>query len=320
MQQVQRFHALDGLRGIAALAVMLFHVGDGFIDGGYLAVDFFLCLSGFVIALSYGERLRGGMGLARFMQLRLARLYPMIFLGGVLAVVLHEANPNMLLLVPDIHGVSLFPANPPFWSLLMELFAYLAFALVLVRMRLAGLLAVMALSGGVLAFAVSGAPDMMEFGARWHTLDEGAARAIFSFTAGAAMHRVWSARPRERRVSRAALLLPAALLALLFFAPEDRRLWDLFCVVVALPLIAWLAIGHEMPGKALWEKLGDASYPLYCIHMPILYWATQDETARLAVALALIPAALLLERWYERPVRRWLARAVQQRAARLQPA
>jgi len=86
---LDRFEALDGLRGVAALSVVAAHVYFLF---GYafpsidLAVDFFFALSGFVLAHAYGERLRGGMGAGRFMLLRLIRLYPLYILGTTIGL------------------------------------------------------------------------------------------------------------------------------------------------------------------------------------------------------------------------------------------
>src|SRR5687768_5675625 len=80
----ERFIALDSLRGIAAVGVMLFHMGNigwlgGFhaIQNGWLLVDFFFVLSGFVIAASYGERLAQGYSVGKFMALRFGRVVPL---------------------------------------------------------------------------------------------------------------------------------------------------------------------------------------------------------------------------------------------------
>ena len=82
MTSPDRFVSLDGLRGIAAIAVMLFHVSLGYMPGGSLAVDFFFCLSGFVIALAFGKRFANGLSFRAFAKARFARLYPMMFIGG----------------------------------------------------------------------------------------------------------------------------------------------------------------------------------------------------------------------------------------------
>src|SRR3982750_333356 len=89
----QHFQVLDGLRGIAALSVVMFHFMEwvytdytrNFIAHGFLAVDFFFCLSGFVIGYAYDNRI-GKMGVKEFFKSRLIRLHPLVVLGAVLGV------------------------------------------------------------------------------------------------------------------------------------------------------------------------------------------------------------------------------------------
>src|SRR5688572_27186028 len=89
----QHFQILDGLRGIAALAVVIFHfmewifpdISNNFIGHGFLAVDFFFCLSGFVIGYAYDDRIRK-MGTGAFFKARLIRLHPLVILGSVLGL------------------------------------------------------------------------------------------------------------------------------------------------------------------------------------------------------------------------------------------
>ena len=84
------FGTLDGLRGIAALAVVTRHVPDHtfreLLPGSALAVDLFFVLSGFVLAHSYTERLRDEMGAMEFMRIRIIRLYPLYILGTALVM------------------------------------------------------------------------------------------------------------------------------------------------------------------------------------------------------------------------------------------
>ena len=99
------YEILDGLRGVAALVVIWYHVFEGFatspldqkFNHGYLAVDFFFILSGFVVGYAYDDRWRkrpgnasgvcGGMGIKDFLKRRLVRLHPMVMLGSVLGAV-----------------------------------------------------------------------------------------------------------------------------------------------------------------------------------------------------------------------------------------
>src|SRR5688572_32430384 len=100
LQSKQHFEILDGLRGVAALAIVIFHFMEwvfsdfskNFIGHGFLAVDFFFCLSGFVIGYAYDHRLEK-MGIVAFFKRRLIRLHPLVILGSVLGLVAFLFDP-----------------------------------------------------------------------------------------------------------------------------------------------------------------------------------------------------------------------------------
>src|ERR1700748_2635195 len=100
LQTKRHFEILDGLRGVAALAVVTFHFMEwvtfdyskNFIGHGFLAVDFFFCLSGFVIAYAYDDRI-GKMGLLEFFKSRAIRLRPLVILGSVLGLLTFLFDP-----------------------------------------------------------------------------------------------------------------------------------------------------------------------------------------------------------------------------------
>jgi peptidoglycan/LPS O-acetylase OafA/YrhL len=86
---VRRYQTLDGLRGIAALAVVMLHSNRWFLIAPNLsasAVDLFFLLSGFVVAAAYEHRLASGMSAARFMAIRIVRLYPLYLVGLLIAL------------------------------------------------------------------------------------------------------------------------------------------------------------------------------------------------------------------------------------------
>src|ERR1700750_2746204 len=92
LQTKQHFEILDGLRGVAALSVGFFHFMEwvytpdkNFIGHGFLAVDFFFCLSGFVIGYAYDDRI-GKIGLFEFFKSRVIRLHPLVISGSVLGL------------------------------------------------------------------------------------------------------------------------------------------------------------------------------------------------------------------------------------------
>src|SRR6478752_2871606 len=96
----QHFEILDGLRGLAAISVVIFHFmewiasdpGKNFIGHGFLAVDFFFCLSGFVIGYAYNNRIEK-MGIMSFFTSRLIRLHPLIIFGAVLGLITFLFDP-----------------------------------------------------------------------------------------------------------------------------------------------------------------------------------------------------------------------------------
>ncbi|MCH5684177.1 acyltransferase [Niabella sp. W65] len=96
----RHFDTLDGLRGVAAIAVVVFHFmefaapryEDSFIGHGYLAVDFFFCLSGFVIAYAYDNKI-SQIGFGQFFKQRLARLHPLVVIGSVIGLIAFVFDP-----------------------------------------------------------------------------------------------------------------------------------------------------------------------------------------------------------------------------------
>src|SRR6188508_2958815 len=96
----QHFEILDGLRGLAALAVVVFHfmewvytdASKNFIGHGFLAVDFFFCLSGFVIGYAYDDRI-AKMGVVEFFKSRIIRLHPLVIAGSVLGLLAFLFDP-----------------------------------------------------------------------------------------------------------------------------------------------------------------------------------------------------------------------------------
>ena len=314
------FLTLDALRGIAALGVMGYHQ-PGWLPGGYLAVDLFFILSGFVIAHAYHRQMAAGMGPRAFLWRRAVRLWPCLALGAMLGMVLHGGHAGALLLLPDWRGTGLFPANPPLWSLLLEAFAYAAFACGGWRLgpRALGVIAGACALG--LAWLVLGiSAPLQDAGAFWHSLGGGLLRLGFGFSAGMWLWHAWHARPRTRRSSPLGWLLLAGLALPLALIPAQAGGLALLAAFVLFPALVWLALCWELPQARVAGWLGALSYPLYCIHMPLLAWAKGNAMAVVAMLLALPWLALALERWLERPARAWLAARLLDRGNHLPPA
>lgn len=306
----QRFATLDGLRGVAALMVMFYHAAPFSplaVPAGYLAVDMFFALSGLVIAHAYEGRLRGGLSPREFAWLRLARIYPMYLVGALLSAVLVGFRPASLLMIPDFSGHWLFPSNTPMWSLLFELIVNIGFGLVALRVGWRGITAILTLSGGWLIWSALGpCGSLASCGMRdWIWL--GLPRTVFSFTLGVAMFRLMGRLAIPRRTTWLGWLLLPALAGALMFKPAAAVWWELACVFVIFPALLWLGARWELPRPGLALALGNLSYPLYCIHAPLLWAAGVAGLAMAPVCVALVGAAWALDRWVDRPARTALA-------------
>ncbi len=157
-----RYESLDGLRGVAALMVVIFHCfeiycppgGQQIINHGYLAVDFFFVLSGFVIGYAYDDRW-GRMSSWTFFKRRLTRLHPMVVAGAVIGLCLFFLGGNYypeitdnpfwkiplclvmcILMIPcgpgiDIRGwADFYPLNCPSWTLAYEYVGNILYAFI----------------------------------------------------------------------------------------------------------------------------------------------------------------------------------------------
>jgi peptidoglycan/LPS O-acetylase OafA/YrhL len=294
-----RFHNLDALRGVCALTVVLFHCEGLFARGevfchGFLAVDAFFVLSGFVIAHTYAARLAADMSFGDFLHARLRRLAPVYWAGTILctamlAAVAHYKAPGTfyppslvlplaamaMLLVPQLTlGGLAYPANPVAWSLLGEMIANALYAKWLHAARTRTLIALVALCwAGCAAYGYLN-PYGWVYGARAADVWTTPMRAVPAFLAGALLHRAWRAGMLARLPAISPLiplLLWMVIAAVPTFGPTPG--FDLAVVTVASPLlIALLVRGTESaPQPFLW--LGAISYPLYASHLSLVFLA-----------------------------------------------
>ena len=186
----QHFEILDGLRGIAALSVVVFHFMEmaytdyskNFIAHGFLAVDFFFCLSGFVIGYAYDDSIEK-MGVKEFFKSRLIRLHPLVISGSILGLLgfffdpfgghpeVYSAGKIILiflcsvLLIPfgamQERGFNLFSFNAPAWSLFWEYAANILYAFVLYKINRRLLLLLTILSAAAVCIVVYRAGNLM---------------------------------------------------------------------------------------------------------------------------------------------------------------
>ena len=312
-----RLGGLDDLRGIAAIAVLLFHASVEYgtfqlFPFGFLAVDFFFALSGYVMARCYEPRMREGGG-AGFVAERIGRFWPMMLVGALLGLPLLVAQVgptaipvavlNLLLIpVPAVH--STFPVDAPFWSLHYELVANAAHALWFWRLRTRPMLALIG-ALAVAMMAVTYAHDGYSVGPIMSSYLPGLLRTALAYLIGVWLYRVWQDEPSLRvPPALAYLALPLALFAI-GRGPFEALFWQPLFVVVAVPLV--MAGGIAASGSV--RLLGDLSFPLYVVHYPIItsacwlglpMWSAIHVSLVLAAAIARLPLAT----WRWRPTPR----------------
>lgn len=287
MAPAHKFLTLDALRGLAALGVVAWHLGDlaGWLkpSQGYIAVDLFFVMSGFVIAHSYEEKLRNGLSAGAFMSLRLIRLYPYYLLATLFGVAFAIGSGAQslradalalslsLLPTPGLGKAQLlFPYLPVAWSLFLELVANAVYALSWRQWTLRNLVLMCAL-GALLLIGAALITGHTDLGWTWRNLPGGVARILFGFPMGVLLYRLH--RAGRLRLRSHAGLCGLATLVLLYAHPSGGLAlpWELFSILVLAPAIAAFAICAEP--RPFWSKpclaLGAASYGLYLLHFPL---------------------------------------------------
>jgi peptidoglycan/LPS O-acetylase OafA/YrhL len=341
------FATLDGLRGVAALCIVVLHCYRYFgvwqTSSAGLAVDLFFVLSGFVLAFAYGTRFENGMTPVQFVKARIIRLYPLYLFGTLLGVAqalitIHympskygwgwsqfwESLPFALAMLPAPGQTTLFPFNGVMWSIFFELFINIVWAFFwrpLQSMRL--LLTVIVLSGIAMVASVFYF-DTMWLGASWSNFVGGLVRVSYSFFVGVFLFRIHHAVKLPRIPPIVLLVGLPALLGLTVSIP-GRLLLALF----VLPWFVLLGARVEPKGllQSICRGLGAASYAVYTVHkrLYLLSYAAVLQLLNIdlqrfspfigiAFMVGVVGFCLLLNRYFDEPVRKWMTRKLKPQA------
>jgi peptidoglycan/LPS O-acetylase OafA/YrhL len=323
LQTKSHYQILDGLRGVAALIVVMFHTFEVYshsdhakqiLNHGYLAVDFFFLLSGFVVAYAYDDRW-GKMTQWDFYKRRLIRLQPMVIMGSVIgaslfyfqtgpAFPLVSGTPVWKMLLVMVVGFTLIPLLPsmdirgwnemhpldgPAWSLFFEYVANILYAVGFRKLSNKALGIFVLFSAGLLVHLAVTSPNGDVIGG-WSVdreqLHIGFARLLYPFFAGMLLMRTG-----KRIHVRGGFAICSLLVTVALCMPRigGQHLWvnglyESFCIIVVFPLIVAIGAGHRSGGRVedrLSKVLGEISYPLYITHYPLIYiytaWVIRDN-------------------------------------------
>jgi peptidoglycan/LPS O-acetylase OafA/YrhL len=340
----QHFEILDGLRGVAALAIVVFHFmeiaytdpGKNLIGHGFLAVDFFFCLSGFVIGYAYDDRM-AKMGIMEFFKSRLIRLHPLVIIGSVLGLLgflfdpfgghpeLYSAGKLALIFLCSIFLIpfpvmtdryyNLFGFNAPAWSLFWEYVANFFYALILYKISRRYLLLLILVSATAVCFVTYRAGSIMG-GWAGENFWDGCARVNYSFLAGLFIYRSnWIIKTRLGFAGMALLLV------LSFIVPFSTWNWltEPMVVLFYFPLLISLGAGATLTNgfRKLCIFFGKISYPLYMVHYSVMwmfgnyYGSHTVSTTQLFFIISigtilLLGLAYLIMIVYDIPIRKYL--------------
>ncbi len=357
LQSKHHFEMLDGLRGVAAISVVTFHFMEMAINGyehlfignGFLAVDFFFCLSGFVIGYAYDDRITK-MGRSSFFTSRMIRLYPLVVMGSVLGLITFLFDPwpahlasfgvgrvallftTSLLLIPfpvvGERGFNLFALNAPAWSLFWEFVANIVYAFILCRLKRSWLIVMAALSAIGICYITYKEGNICG-GWSGGTFWDGGLRIAFSFSAGLLIYRFkWIIR------SNIGFGILSLLLVLAFVMPYGRwnRITEPLVIIFYFPLLIMLGAGARLKEstKRICQFSGNISYPLYMTHYAAIWifghYVTDHKLSAGQLALvvtigvlALLGFAYGVMRWYDVPLRKYLTTQRKRTASTVSP-
>jgi len=343
MSNPHKFLTLDALRGIAALLIVTRHT-TGYYHS-YLAVDLFFILSGFVISHAYDKKLISkSMSFWRFFLTRIIRLYPLYILATIISALVIFPRKALiggetdvfyqyvtsvifaLLYLPYKYSEndSLFPINGVSWSLFFELIINIIYAISRPVISNITLMVVVLFSGIYLA-TQSILLGGIDYGYLWdlQSISIGSARTIFGFSCGLLLYRAHLKQPNVRESTAKSILLlflASIPLALVKINKLDGVI-DCISVFIVFPYCILLG-AKTNPNKrslSIFEIMGIISYPIYLLHYSVgsglsksLKFIGYDVEhfapySGCILVAGLVAISLLLDHFYDRPVRRYLS-------------
>lgn len=305
------YEVLDGLRGTAAISVVIFHILEMVtpdwehnpLHHAYLAVDFFFALSGFVVAYAYDDRMAKGaparlaLSYWEFVKRRLIRLHPVVIIAAIAGLLGFLFDPNVG--TAQTVGIAISPAkltlifvlslfllptptlpntfgethsiNGPSWTLFLEYIANALYGLFGHRLKIR-LHIVLCVLGAAALTLTALYFNLLGWGWSWKTYWVAPIRLAYPFLMGMLLYRL----NLRLRVPQPYLVCSVLLVGVFAFPVLGKfnGLYEAGAVIFAFPVILLMGAGIDrMQGRLgkLCRFTGQLSYPLYIIHYPLIY-------------------------------------------------
>jgi peptidoglycan/LPS O-acetylase OafA/YrhL len=340
------YPALDLLRGFAALIVLVYHVNAFFLTegrvfpGGFLCVDLFFLLSGFLTAAAHSTKIKAELPFGEYIIRRLARLYPLFFMATILGFIMVSLQrlrefgflfqwtdikllfQNLLLLPNLAKGELLFPSNGPTWFVFFLFWMYILFFMMWSRFGVKLLLAFVVIGAvGVCSSAIIFTG--LEVGWGIDNFFGGFSRALFSFFLGVLIFRskiIERFRFRGRSVVCLLIVLMVMFHLRGYMPQEMTALFDLFAVFLIFPCVLVVCSSAQLSPFFCYigARLGAIAYGVYLLTVPatltaigaglllcnrlILDFAPVTGFVFLPVFIA---GSYFIQRFVEKPVNAW---------------
>ncbi len=337
----QHFEILDGLRGTAAILVVVFHIVQWIFPNYlvnplrhcHLAVDFFFLLSGFVVGYAYDDRWQK-IRIRDFVRIRLVRLHPLVPLAVTLSALAYIFDPfvgnaqhvRWSILASNIAlGALLLPSPPlpnridmthslngPHWSLLQEYVANFVYAIVGHKLSVKHLGVLVSFFAGLTVYTALHHTNL-QGGWTYETFRMAPIRVAFPFFTGLLIYRL------DFRVSlKFAYPILSIILLAIFAAPPFHTpgIFEACCIIIVFPLIVAAGAGSKVGDRLskICKFSGELSYPIYILHHPFTmlfsHWLAVKSPSYpiiLLVSISLFIFCILLAwaafKFYDVPIR-----------------
>jgi len=288
MSHIKKFETIESLRGMAAIVVAVFHFSSNW--GGYLAVDFFFVLSGFILSHSYLYK-HSSISFVEFISHRISRLYPLHFFTLFTFIITfffitktlpQYGDGNFFTFIQNLMLVQNIGFNPrgitynyPSWSVSVEFWINMVFIVYIKQKTKNSTLFFLALIGLIVIYANTGHLDTHAIN-YFKFINSGIIRGISSFLLGILSYRIYLYYYQDIRIKKyinyMEIICVVSILIIVFGRSEKFSGVDMFAPFLFMLAIAVFALELGVLSNHLkkYKYLGEISYSIYLNQITVL--------------------------------------------------